>query len=120
MPGCDKSVPGCDAVMVQSPALLRVTVAEETPLLSGGDWLAMEQDPVVLFALKLTCNPFAAPFDSAVALTVSGEVEIETELGNAGGPRTIVWSFVSTAGVEGALCPGDGSIGTGSRVVAIV
>jgi hypothetical protein len=51
---------------------------------------------------------------------VSGEVEIETELGKAGGPRTMVWSFVSTAGGEGALCLGDGSIGTGSRVVEIV
>jgi hypothetical protein len=48
-------VPGCDAVMVQLPVLLRATVAEETPLLSGGDWLAMEQDPVALTALKLTC-----------------------------------------------------------------
>jgi hypothetical protein len=106
--------------MVQLPALLSVTLAEETPFASGGDWLAIEHDPVALFALKLTCNPFAAPFDSAVALTVRVEVEIETELGNAGGPRTIVWSFVSTAGVEGALCPGDGSIGTGRSVVAIV
>jgi hypothetical protein len=52
---------------VQLPVLLRATVAEETPLLSGGDWLAMEQDPVALTALKLTCKPFAAPFDSAVA-----------------------------------------------------
>jgi hypothetical protein len=51
---------------------------------------------------------------------VSGEVEIETELGKAGGPRTIVWLFVSTAGGDGALCPGVGSIGTGSRVVDIV
>jgi hypothetical protein len=54
---------------------------------------------------------------------VSGEVEIETELGKVGkggGPKTIVWLFVSTAGGEGALCLGDGSIGTGSRVVEIV
>ena len=67
MPGCDRFVPGCDAVMVQLPVLLRATVAEETPLLSGGDWLPMEQASVALTALKLTCNPFAAPFDSAVA-----------------------------------------------------
>lgn len=60
-------MPGCDAVMVQLPALLSVTVAEETPFVSGSDWLAMEQDPVALTALKLTCNPFAVPFDSAVA-----------------------------------------------------
>jgi hypothetical protein len=67
LPGCDKSVPGCDAVMVQLPVLLSATVAEETPLLSGGNWLAMEQAPVALTALKITCNPFATPFDSAVA-----------------------------------------------------
>jgi hypothetical protein len=60
-------VPGCDAVMVQLPVLLRATVAEETPLLSGGNWLAMEQAPVVLIALKFTCNPFGVLFDSAVA-----------------------------------------------------
>jgi hypothetical protein len=112
--------------MVQLPVLLRAIVAEETPPVpfdtGSTDWLpaTMEQAPVVLTALKLTCWPFAAPFDSAVAETVRVEVEIETELGNMGGPRTIVWLFVITAGGEGALCPGDGSIGTGSRVVAIV
>ena len=62
-------VPACDAVMAQLPVLLRVTLAEETPLLSGGDWLPMEQGPV---ALKLTGNPFATPLVSAVAVTVCG------------------------------------------------
>ena len=59
--------------MVQLPALLRATLAEETPPVpfdtGSTDWLpaTMEQDPVALTALKFTCNPFATPFDSAVA-----------------------------------------------------
>ena len=77
-------VPACDAVMVQLPVLFRVTLAEETPLLSGGDWLPMEQGPV---ALKLTCCALAAPFVvSAVAVTVCGPGNV-TELGRA--PRTM-------------------------------
>ena len=60
-------MPACDAVMVQLPVLFRATVAEDTPLLFGGNWLAIEQAPVALFALKLTCKPFGALFDSAVA-----------------------------------------------------
>jgi hypothetical protein len=73
---------------VQLPVPLRVTLAEEAPLLSGGDWLAMAQAPA---ALKFTCNPFAAPFDSAVALMSCGPGR-GTELGKE--PRTIVWLFV--------------------------
>ena len=106
------SNPDCDAVMVQLPVLLRVTLAEETPL--AIDWLPMEQDPV---AMKFTCNPFATPFVSAVAVTVTGELEIETELGKE---RLIVWSFFITAGGDGGLWRCVGSIGTGKRVVVIV
>ncbi len=58
--------------------LLRITLAEETPLPFGGDWMPIEQDPV---ATKFTCNPFATLFVSAVAVTVTGELEIETEPG---------------------------------------
>ena len=107
-------MPGCDAEMVQLPVLLSATVAEETPdeLM---DWLPTAQDPV---ELKFTCNPFATPFVSAVAVTVSDELEIRTELGKE--PRTIVWAFVSTAGGDGALCRCVGSIATGSRVVDMV
>jgi hypothetical protein len=63
--------------------LLRVTLAEETPL--AMDWLAMVQEPV---ATKFTSNPFAAPFVSAVALIVAGEFAIETEPGKE---RLMVW-----------------------------
>jgi hypothetical protein len=95
--------------------LLSVTEAEETPDAALIDWLPTAQVPV---ALKFTCNPFAPPFVWAVAVTVIGEVEIETELGKE--PRTIVWLFVSTAGGEGALCRCVGSMVTGSSVVEIV
>ena len=87
--------PDCDAVILQFPVLLRITLAEETPL--AIDWLPIEQDPV---ATKLTCNPFATPFVSAVALIVAGELEIETEPGRE---RLIVWAFFITAGGDGAL-----------------
>jgi hypothetical protein len=106
-------VPVCDAVIVQVPVLLSVTVAEE--ILLAIDWLAIMQGPV---ALKFTCNPFGTPPDKAVAVTVVCETEILTELGN--GPRLMVWSFLSTAGGDGALWRCVGSIGTGSRVVDIV
>jgi hypothetical protein len=69
--------------MVQLPVLVKVTLAEETPF-ALIDWLPVEQFPE---ALKLTCNPFAAPLVSAVAVTVSGELEICTELGKE--PRTM-------------------------------
>ena len=97
-------LPGCDAVTVQLPVLLRFTVAEETLLVI--DWLPMEHVPV---ALKFTCNPFGMPADMAVAVTVSGVVESVTELGT--GPREMLWFTVSTAGGDGALdrCPPVGS-----------
>ena len=101
--------------MVHPPVLLRVSVAEETPEAVLIDWLPTVQDPVVL---KLTCNPFAALFDSAVAVTVRVELEMETELGKE--PRTMVWLLVRTAGVDGPLCRCVGSIATGSKVVDIV
>ena len=115
MPGCARFEPGCDAVMMQLPVLLSVMVAEETPEEGSIDWLPAVHDPV---APKFTCNPFAAPLDSAVAVTVRVDVEIETELGRE--PSTMDWSFVSTAGSDGALCRCVGSIATGSRVVDIV
>jgi hypothetical protein len=87
-------VPGCDAVMVQLP-IIRVSVADET--LFAIDWLAIVQDPL---AVKRTWSPLGAPFAMEVAVTVGGLVMI-TELGN--GPRTMVWLFLSTAGVEGTL-----------------
>ena len=43
------------------------------------DWLPIEQDPL---ATKFTSNPFAEPFVNAVALTVVGEFEIETDPGS--------------------------------------
>jgi hypothetical protein len=111
-------VPGCEAVIMQLPVPLRVTVADDTPPVpfetGDTDWLPMAQGPV---ALKFTCNPFGAPFDSAVAVTDTGPGR-EAELGKE--PRTIVWLFVSTAGGEGALCPCEGSIVTGSSVVEMV
>jgi hypothetical protein len=115
LPGCARFEPGCDAVMVQLPVLLSATVAEEIPDDGSIDGLPAVQEPVVL---KLTCNPFAAPFDWAVAVTVRVEVEMETELGKE--PSRMVWLFVSTAGGDGALCRSVGSIATGSRVVDIV
>src|SRR5580704_17950210 len=100
--------------MVQLPVLLSVTVADETPLVI--DEVPTVHGPV---ALKLTSKPFATPLDSAVAETTGGcEPPSVTELGKE--PRTMVWSFVRTAGAEGALVPGVGSIGTGSREVDIV
>jgi hypothetical protein len=101
--------------MVQLPVLLSATAAEETPDDGSIDWLPTVQDPV---ALKFTCSPFAMLFDSAVAVTVSGELEIVTELGKE--PSTMVWLFVSIAGGDGALCRCVGSIATGSRVVEMV
>jgi hypothetical protein len=104
--------------MLQVPVLMRFTLAEETPplpLKSGVTiWLAMEQGPV---AAKLTCNPLATPFVSAVAVIVTGELEIETD---AGKESEIVCSLFITAGGEGWLWRTVGSIGTGSRVVVIV
>lgn len=47
--------PACDAVMVQLPVLMRVTVAEEMPLAESIDELPTEQGPEVL---KLTNCPF--------------------------------------------------------------
>jgi hypothetical protein len=110
--------PGCDAVIMQLPVPLRVTVADETPpsAIDSTDWLplAMEQGPV---ALKFTCKPFAVLFDMAVAVMGCGPGRT-TELGKE--PSTIVWLFVSTAGTEGGLWRCVGSIATGSRVVPIV
>jgi hypothetical protein len=105
-------VPCCDAVTVQLPVPMSTTLAEETPF--AIDWLPMEQGPVVL---KLTCNPFAAPFDMAVAVIGCGPGRA-TELGNE--PRAIVWSFLSTAGGDGRLWRCVGSTVTGSSVVDIV
>jgi hypothetical protein len=85
--------------------LLRFTLAEETPLVI--DWLATEQDPV---PTKFTCNPFGLPFVSAVAVIVTGELEIETDPGKE---RVIVCSLFITAGGEGWLWRTVGSIGTG-------
>ena len=79
-------MPACDAVMAQVPVPLRVTPVDETPFPSI-DGLPTEQGPD---ALKLTSSPFGGfglTFDTAVAVTVSCEVEINTELGNE--PRTI-------------------------------
>jgi hypothetical protein len=98
--------------MVQLPGLLRATLAEETP--PAIDWPPMAQGPV---ATKFTCNPFAVPFDSAVALTMAGELEIET---GPGRERVIVWSFLSTAGGDGGLCRGAGLVVSGTRVVTMV
>ena len=100
--------------MVQLPALLSVTVADETLLVI--DWLPMEQDDVALVALKLTCNPFPTPFDMAVAVTVSGVFDKMTELGNE--PRLMVWSFLSTAGGDGRLWRGAGLLASGTTVVS--
>ena len=69
--------------MLQLPVLLRVTLAEVTPVVGLVDWLAIEQGPV---ALMFTGNPLAMPFDSAVAITVCGPGNV-TELGRA--PRTM-------------------------------
>ena len=110
------SDPGCDAVMVQLPALLRATVADET--LFAIDGLPMEQDDVALVALKLTCNPFGMPFDMVVAVTVSGVLDNVIELGNE--PRLMVWSFLSTAGGDGGLWRGAGLLASGTTVVVIV
>jgi hypothetical protein len=112
-------LPGCDALTVQLPVLFRATIAEETPDESI-DWLplTMEQDPA---ALKLTCRPvggFGEMFDTAVAVTVSCELEINTELGNE--PRMIVSPTVSTAGGDGALWRGVELVVSGTSVVAIV
>ena len=88
-----KLEPGCDAVMLQLPVLLRFTLAEEIPL--AIDWVPMEQDPV---ATKFTCKPFAAPFVSAIAVIVTGELEIATDPGKE---RLIVSALFITAGGEG-------------------
>jgi hypothetical protein len=66
----DGFVPDCDALMVQLPVPLSVTVAEETPPApfetGPTDRLPIAQFPV---ALKFTCNPFGRPLDMAVAVT---------------------------------------------------
>lgn len=95
--------------------LFRVTVAEDTPDTVSIDWVPIEHGPV---ALKLTCSPFGLPFDSAVAVTVSNVLEIDTELGNE--PRTMVCPSVSTAGGDGALERGVDPAMSGTSVVAIV
>ena len=64
--------------------LLSVTMVEEIPDDGSIDWLPVMQDPV---ELKFTGKPFATPPDSAVAVTVRVELEIETELGRE--PSTI-------------------------------
>jgi hypothetical protein len=69
--------------MLHCPVLLSVTLAEDTP--PEIDWLPIEQDPL---ATKFTSNPFAEPFVRAVAETVAGELEIETEPGKE---RLMVW-----------------------------
>ena len=79
--------------MLQLPVLLRFRLAEEIPL--AIDWLAMEQYPV---ATKFTGNPFAAPFVSAIAVIVTGELAIETDSGKE---RAIDCSLFITAGTEG-------------------
>jgi hypothetical protein len=86
-------VPDCDAVILQLPVLLRFTLAEEIPLAIA--WLAMEQSPV---AAKFTCNPFATPFVSAVAVIVSGELDIAADPGKE---RAIDCSLFITAGTDG-------------------
>ncbi len=98
--------------MVQAPVVLRVTAAEET--LFAIDWLPIVQDPD---AAKLTCSPFGAPPDMAVAVTV-GVLPRGTELGKA--PRVMVWSFLSTAGTEGGLWRCAPPVVSGTRVVDIV
>jgi len=113
-------MPACDAVMVQLPGLESVTVAVEAPpsATEATDWLPIAQVPV---ALKFTCSPFATPPERAVAVTVTAVdgFVIATELGNE--PIEMVWSFSTTAGGDGALWRGVGSItGIGSRVVDIV
>jgi hypothetical protein len=50
--------------MVQLPVLVRVTLAEEIPVVGSIDWLQIEQFPE---ALKLTGNIFAMLLLSAVA-----------------------------------------------------
>jgi hypothetical protein len=84
LPGCVRFEPGCDAVMVQLPVLLSVTMVEEIPDDGSIDWLPTVHDPV---EPKFTCKPFAMPPDSAVAVTARVELEIETELGRE--PSTI-------------------------------
>jgi hypothetical protein len=110
--------PTCDAVTEQLPVLLKVTVAEERPLVSI-DELPAEQGPDVL---KLTSCPFGELFDSAVAVTLTTvaccELPSTTELGN--GPSTIVWLTVSTAGGDGALERDVEPTVSGTSVVAIV
>lgn len=85
--------PGCEAVTVQLPVVLRVTEANETPF--AIDSLPMAQEPV---AVNKTCRPLGTPPDMAVAVTVGGLVMM-TELGN--GPRRMLWSFLSIAGGDG-------------------
>jgi hypothetical protein len=107
--------PACDAVMTQLPVLVRVTVAEERPVLSSTVETPTEHAPL---ALKLTSCPFATPLVWAVAVTGSVEAVMIAELGNW--PRTMVWVKVSTAGVDGALERGAGFEVSGTTVVAIV
>ena len=71
--------------MVQLPVLLRVTVAVEIPDVGSIDEAPAEQDPV---EVKFTNWWFAEPLESAVAVTLTDEFEIDTELGSE--PRTMV------------------------------
>jgi hypothetical protein len=87
-------LPACDAVMVQLPVLLRVTVAEETPPLPFAIGVTDSLPPMIEHGpdvLKLTCSPFGELLVSAVAVTgtvVVVELESATEFGN--GPRAMV------------------------------
>ena len=85
--GCTTGIavlfPACEAVMVQAPVPVRVTVVDDTPEVRVED--PAEHGPV---ATKLTSWLFGEPFESAVAVTPSVGVEMATELGN--GPSWIV------------------------------
>jgi hypothetical protein len=101
--------------MVQFPVLFRVVMAEEIPVPVSNDDAPTEHGPV---ALKLTSCMFGELLDIAVAVTVSVEFVIDTELGNW--PRTIVWFTASTAGTDGALERGVEPVVSGTSVVAMV
>ena len=101
--------------MVQLPVLLRVTLAEETPLPSI-DGVPTEHDPV---ALKAICKSVATPAVVwAVAVTVTGVAEIRYELCKV--PRTIFWLSVRMAGGEGTLVRCVLVFWSGTSVVVIV
>lgn len=95
--------------------LLKVTVAEETPVVPLRDEVPAEQGPD---ALKLTNCMFGELPDSAVAVTtVDCVLPRTTELGN--GPRTMDCATVNTAGIDGALDLEE-PFDSGTSVVAIV